>query len=43
MRDHLAAADHQTAATMAKHADVLWTPAAASQLSPLWMPQKSMP
>jgi len=24
MRDHLAAADHKTAADMAKHADVLW-------------------
>jgi hypothetical protein len=24
MRDHLVAADHQTAASMAKHADVLW-------------------
>jgi hypothetical protein len=24
MRDHLAAADHQTAPSMAKHADVLW-------------------
>jgi len=24
MRDHLAAADHQTATSMAKHADVLW-------------------
>jgi hypothetical protein len=24
MRDHLAAIDHQTAASMAKHADVLW-------------------
>jgi hypothetical protein len=24
MRDHMAAADHQTAISMAKHADVLW-------------------